>query len=160
MPPGIYEPQHTGSGRRARAFCHAAVLPLDIAVFAQRDSALRRRTELRRVRRLRRRARCARRASTDGSSGAAVEEERSSTRAPAKMRSPSDEAAAARATCRGRALPDDALPPEFGLHPYTLAIRRAARDARRNVCDRDAVECASCQEHAHAIAAAKWFPQT
>jgi len=30
-------------------------------------------------------------------------------------------------------LPDDALPPEFVRRAYTLAIRRAARDAHRAV---------------------------
>jgi len=63
---------------------------------------------------------------------------------------------AAPATRRGRSLPDDAFPPEFVRHAYTLAIRRAARDAHRSVCDRDAVECATCQDHARAIADAKW----
>jgi hypothetical protein len=63
---------------------------------------------------------------------------------------------AAPATRRGRGLPDDAFPPEFVRHAYTLAIRRAARDAHRSVCDRDAVECASCRDHAHGIADAKW----
>lgn len=36
-----------------------------------------------------------------------------------------------------------------------VAIRRAARDAHRSVCDYDAVECSICREHARAIAAAK-----
>jgi hypothetical protein len=57
---------------------------------------------------------------------------------------------------RGRDPSDDAFPPEFVRHAYTLAIRRAARDAHRGVCGRDTVECAMCQEHARAIADAKW----
>ncbi len=60
------------------------------------------------------------------------------------------------ATCRDRALPGDALSTEFVGRAYTLAIRRAARDAHRAVCDRDAVGCAICCEHAAAIAEAKW----
>ncbi len=60
------------------------------------------------------------------------------------------------ATCRDRALPDDAIPPEFVRCAYTLAIRRAARDAHRSVCNRDAVDCAICCEHAAAIAETKW----
>jgi len=48
-----------------------------------------------------------------------------------------------------------AFPPEFARRVYTVAIRRAARDAHR-VCDQDAGECATCQEHARAIAGAKW----
>jgi len=60
------------------------------------------------------------------------------------------------ATRRDRALPEDALPPEFVRRAYTLAIRRAARDAHRAVCDRDAVDCTICCEHAAAIAEAKW----
>jgi len=36
-----------------------------------------------------------------------------------------------------------------------LAIRRAARDAHRTVCDRDTLECETCGEHAAAIAEAK-----
>jgi hypothetical protein len=57
---------------------------------------------------------------------------------------------------RDRALPEDALPPEFMRCAYTLAIRRAARDAHRAVCERAAVDCAICCEHAAAIAEAKW----
>jgi len=60
------------------------------------------------------------------------------------------------ARSRDRALAEDALPPEFARRAYTLAIRRAARDAHRSVCDRDAVDCAICCEHAAAIAEAKW----
>ena len=63
---------------------------------------------------------------------------------------------AAPATRRGRAPFDDAFPPEFVRHAYPLAIRRAARDVHRGACDRDAVECAMCREHARAIADAKW----
>ncbi len=59
-------------------------------------------------------------------------------------------------TRRDRALPEDALSPEFVRRAYTLAIRRAARDAHRSVCNRDAVDCATCCEHAAAIAEAKW----
>jgi len=60
------------------------------------------------------------------------------------------------ATRRGRTLCEDALPPNFVRHAYTLAIRRSARDAHRSVCDRDPAECATCREHARAIAEAKW----
>ncbi len=60
------------------------------------------------------------------------------------------------ATRRDRALPEDALPPQFMRRAYTLAIRRAARDAHRSVCNRDAFDCAICCEHAAAIAKAKW----
>jgi len=59
-------------------------------------------------------------------------------------------------TRRDRALPEDALPPESVRRAYTRAIRRAARDAHRAVCDRDAVHCAICREHAATIAEAKW----
>jgi hypothetical protein len=58
---------------------------------------------------------------------------------------------------RGRALPDDDLPPEFVRNAHMLAIRRAARDAHRSSCSRDAVECHDCQELASAIADAKWM---
>jgi len=61
------------------------------------------------------------------------------------------------ATRRGRALPDEDFPPDFVRRAYMLAIRRAARDVHRAVCDRDAAECPNCQEHASAIAAAKWM---
>jgi len=60
------------------------------------------------------------------------------------------------ATRRDRALPEHALPPEFVRRAYMLAIRRAARDAHRAVCNFDAVDCAICGEHAAAIAEAKW----
>jgi len=63
---------------------------------------------------------------------------------------------AAPATRRGRALSDDDLPPDFVRSACMLAIRRAARDAHRTVCNHDAVECDSCREHASAIAEAKW----
>ncbi len=59
------------------------------------------------------------------------------------------------ATRRDRALPDEALPPEFVHRAYTLAIRRAARDAHRVVCDLDIVECDVCRQHAQAISDAK-----
>ncbi len=52
------------------------------------------------------------------------------------------------ATRRDRALPKDALPPEF--------VRRASTLAHRAGCNRDAVDCAICCEHAAAIADAKW----
>jgi len=60
------------------------------------------------------------------------------------------------ATRRDRALPEETLPSEFVCRAYTLAIRRAARDAHRAVCNRAAVDCATCCEHAAAIAEAKW----
>jgi len=60
------------------------------------------------------------------------------------------------ATRRGHALPDEDFPPEFVRRAHMLAIRRAARDAHRSQCDRDFVECEACQEHARAIAGAKW----
>jgi len=60
------------------------------------------------------------------------------------------------ASRRGRCLPDDEFPPEFMRNAYTLAIHRAARDAHRIACDRDAVECQVCRDHARAIANAKW----
>jgi len=56
---------------------------------------------------------------------------------------------------RGRALADDAFPPDFARNAYTLAIRRAARDAHRTVCDRYALECDTCREYASAIVEAK-----
>jgi hypothetical protein len=59
------------------------------------------------------------------------------------------------ATRRGRALPDEDFPPDFVRRAYMLAIRRAARDAHRTVCDRDTLECETCGEHAAAIAEAK-----
>jgi hypothetical protein len=59
------------------------------------------------------------------------------------------------ATRRGRALPDDEFPPDFVRCAYMLAIRRAARDAHRSVCDRDAVECDNCRQQAQGIADAK-----
>ncbi len=62
---------------------------------------------------------------------------------------------AAPAHRRGRPLLDDAFPPDFVRNAYMLAIRRAARDAHRPVCDRDAFECNTCREHAAAIAEAK-----
>ncbi len=62
---------------------------------------------------------------------------------------------AASAARRGRALPDDAFPLEFIHNAFMLAIRRAARDAHRTVCDRDAVECDVCRSHAQNISQAK-----
>ncbi len=59
------------------------------------------------------------------------------------------------ATRRGRALSDDDFPPDFVRCAYMFAIRRAARDAHRTVCDHDAVECDSCREHTQASAEAK-----
>jgi len=56
---------------------------------------------------------------------------------------------------RGRALSDDDFSPDFVRRAYMLAIRRAARDAHRTVCDRDAVECDTCREHTQAVAEAK-----
>ncbi len=64
---------------------------------------------------------------------------------------------AASANRRGRPLSDDLFPPDFVRNAYMLAIRRAARDAHRAVCDRDIVECADCQDHVSAIAEAKWM---
>jgi len=58
---------------------------------------------------------------------------------------------AAPATRRGRALSDEDFPPDFVRSAYMLAIRRAARDAHRTVCDRDAVECDACREHTQAV---------
>ncbi len=63
---------------------------------------------------------------------------------------------AAPAARRGRARPEDSFTPELVCHAYKLAIRRAARDAHRNECDRDAVECEACHGHARGIADAKW----
>lgn len=63
---------------------------------------------------------------------------------------------AASATRRGRALHDGAFPADFVRNAYMLAIRRAARDAHRTTCDRDAVECDICRDYACAIADAKW----
>jgi hypothetical protein len=63
---------------------------------------------------------------------------------------------AAPASRRRRCLRDDEIPPEFVNNAYTLAIRRAARDAHRITCDRDAVECEVCRDHARAVANAKW----
>jgi len=63
---------------------------------------------------------------------------------------------AAPAYRRGRALCSDYFSPEFVRHAYMLEIRRAARDAHQTVCDRDAVECDICRDHACAIADAKW----
>jgi len=62
---------------------------------------------------------------------------------------------AAPATRRGRALSDEDFPPDFVRNAYMLAIRRAARDAHRTLCARDAVECDTCREHVSAIAEAK-----
>jgi hypothetical protein len=62
---------------------------------------------------------------------------------------------AAPATRRGRALSDEDVPPDFVRNAYMLAIRRAARDAHRTVCDRDTLECDICREHADAITDAK-----
>jgi len=56
---------------------------------------------------------------------------------------------------RGRALPDEDFPPDFVRSAYTLAIRRAARDSHRAVCDRNTVECDACRDHTQAIAEAK-----
>ncbi len=56
---------------------------------------------------------------------------------------------------RGRLLPNDAFRTEFVRNAYTVAIRRAARDAHRSVCDRDADECDVCRELAQGIAEAK-----
>lgn len=64
---------------------------------------------------------------------------------------------AAPVTSRGRAPCDDAFPPGFIRNAHMLAIRRAARDAHRIVCDRDAVGCMVCCRHAVAIAEAKWL---
>lgn len=63
---------------------------------------------------------------------------------------------AAPATRRGRAFSDEDFPRDFVHSAFTLAIRRAVRDAHRGVCDRDVVECATCSEFAAAIAEAKW----
>jgi len=63
---------------------------------------------------------------------------------------------AALATRQGRTLPEKVFPPEFVHNAYTLAIRRAARDAHRTVCDSDCVACETCRQLAHAIAEAKW----
>lgn len=62
---------------------------------------------------------------------------------------------AAPAARRGRALTDDVFAPEFVRKGDMLAIRRAARDAHRTVCDRDAVECDVCRNHARDISQAK-----
>jgi len=62
---------------------------------------------------------------------------------------------AAPATRRGRALSDEDFPPDFVRSAYMLAIRRAARDAHRTLCDCDALECDTCRQHAAAIAEAK-----
>ncbi len=62
---------------------------------------------------------------------------------------------AALASRRGRCLPDVDFPPQFVRNAHILAIRRAARDAHRSVCDRDAVECDICRDQARAIAHAK-----
>ncbi len=64
---------------------------------------------------------------------------------------------AAPAHRRGRPLLDDAFPPHFVRCAYMLAIRRAARDAHRTICDRDAVECDTCRELASAIAEANYL---
>ncbi len=63
---------------------------------------------------------------------------------------------AAPAPSRGRDCCDDAFPPGFLRNAHMLAIRRAARDAHRAVCDHDAVGCSICCHHAAAIAEAKW----
>lgn len=60
------------------------------------------------------------------------------------------------AISRDRPLLNDAVPPDFLRRAYMLAIRRAARDAHRTACDRDAADCSTCCEHAAAIAEAKW----
>ena len=60
------------------------------------------------------------------------------------------------ASRRGRALLDDDFAPEFVRNVHMLAIRRGARDAHRELCDRDAVECEACSGHTRAIANAKW----
>ncbi len=57
---------------------------------------------------------------------------------------------------RGRALADADFPPEFVRNAYTLAIWRAARDAHRAACDRDAVDCDACRKFAQGIAEAKY----
>jgi len=62
---------------------------------------------------------------------------------------------AAPAMRRGRALSDEDFPPNFVRNAYMLAIRRAARDAHRMVCDRDAIECDACREHLQILAEAK-----
>ena len=64
---------------------------------------------------------------------------------------------AAPAKRRGRTFPDDDFPPKFVRNAHMLAIRRAARDAHRNVCDRDSVECETCRDHAAAIAESKYL---
>ncbi len=56
---------------------------------------------------------------------------------------------------RGRPLLEEDFPPDFVRNAYMLAIRRAARDAHRTVCDRDAAECDACREHTQRIAEAK-----
>ncbi len=56
---------------------------------------------------------------------------------------------------RGRPLPNEAFPEEFVRYAYMLAIRRAARDAHRSQCDRDAGDCESCRGHTETIAEAK-----
>jgi hypothetical protein len=63
---------------------------------------------------------------------------------------------AAPAPSRGRPVPSDAFALAFVRSAHMLAIRRAARDAHRVVCDRDAVGCTICCRHAAAIADAKW----
>ncbi len=63
---------------------------------------------------------------------------------------------AASATRRGRALHDEAFPADFVCNAYMLTLRRAARDAHRTMCDRDAVDCDICRDRACAIADAKW----
>jgi hypothetical protein len=62
----------------------------------------------------------------------------------------------AAASPRGRCLsPDPPVSPGFLRSAQTLAIRRAARDAHRSLCDHDSVECSVCREHARMIADAK-----
>jgi len=57
---------------------------------------------------------------------------------------------------RGRPLHDEAFPVADVVHnAYKLAIWCAARDSHRNICDRDAVKCDTCRNHALAIAEAK-----
>lgn len=56
---------------------------------------------------------------------------------------------------RGRSSPKGPISLAFLQRAQKLAIRRAARDAHRAACNRDAEECAACQEHARGIAEAK-----
>ena len=62
---------------------------------------------------------------------------------------------AARAFGRGRFSKGESITLAFLERAQRLAIRRAARDAHRASCDRDADECPVCAEHARCIAEAK-----